>query len=202
MSGPLAALEASLRDSPPRTIPGADEWSRAAVAAVFATGPGAPELLYILRSRQAGDPWSGQVAFPGGRAEPGDATLVDTAARETFEELGLDLVGDPGCRLLGPLDEIQARTRGRVLPLVIRPHAFVLGGGASRELRRNVEVASAFWVPLPWLTDPARATEHEARSGDLRWRLPAIDLGPGLVLWGLTHRMTLDLLERLGHSTR
>src|SRR5215218_7778746 len=81
------------------------------------------ELLLIKRADYAGDPWSGQVALPGGRHEPGDPTLEATAVRETFEETGVDLAahGAP----LGTLDEIYPRTP--VLPpIVVRPHVFAI----------------------------------------------------------------------------
>jgi len=135
-------------------------------------------------------------------AEPTDGSLVETAARETLEEVGLDVRSAAGCGLVGALDEIQARTSGKMLALVIRPYAFVLQGTERPELRPNAEVDEAFWVPLSHLSDPARATVYEAHHGGTHWRLPAVDLGPRRTLWGLTHRMTLDLLARLGQSTR
>ncbi len=50
-----------------------------------------PELLVIKRSEAEHDHWSGHMALPGGRVEPEDESLLATAARETFEEVGLDL---------------------------------------------------------------------------------------------------------------
>ena len=52
------------------------------------------ELLFIKRAEWAGDPWSGQVAFPGGRHEPHDPDLLTTSVRETQEETGIDLAAD------------------------------------------------------------------------------------------------------------
>ena len=64
---------------------------QAAVALVLREGPEGPELLVIKRSETERDHWSGHLALPGGRVEPGDENLLATAVRETLEEVGLDL---------------------------------------------------------------------------------------------------------------
>ncbi|MFL5552493.1 MAG: NUDIX domain-containing protein, partial [Gemmatimonadaceae bacterium] len=57
---------------------------KAAVALIFRVGEeGSVELLFIKRAEYPGDPWSGQIAFPGGREESGDGSLAETAIRET-----------------------------------------------------------------------------------------------------------------------
>src|SRR5574341_145553 len=65
--------------------------NRAAVAVVLRDGNPAIEILFIRRAEHPDDPWSGQMAFPGGRAEPGETDLLETAIRETAEEIGIDL---------------------------------------------------------------------------------------------------------------
>jgi 8-oxo-dGTP pyrophosphatase MutT (NUDIX family) len=78
--------------------------------------PAAPEVLLIERARREGDPWSGHMAFPGGRVEISDESVQRAAERETFEEVGIDLAG---AELLGRLDDLEGRDSGRTLPLVI-----------------------------------------------------------------------------------
>jgi len=76
---------------------------RAAVALIIRLNPetAEPEIFFIQRAHYETGPWSGQIAFPGGREEPGDESLVDTAVRETGEETGVELRRD-----LYPLEEI------------------------------------------------------------------------------------------------
>ena len=178
----------------PARVVGEEGWRYAAVATVFRQGDRGAELLFIRRAEHPKDPWSGQLGFPGGRAEPEDRSLADTAARETREELGLDLWAD--AVEVGALDQLQARARQRIQPMAIHPHAWTLPDAPS--LRPNEEVAEAFWTPLLDLVDPDRFTWYDAARTDTPYRFPAIDLGQPVPLWGLTHHMVHEVLHRLG----
>jgi 8-oxo-dGTP pyrophosphatase MutT (NUDIX family) len=168
---------------------------RAAVAAIFRALPedGGAELFFIQRAERERDPWSGHIAFPGGRREATDATLLDTAIRETREEVGIDL---SGAELLARLPDVPAFTRTKRGLLVVTPFVF-----AVREpiiATPNEEVASTLWVPFVKLA-------HGEGKGTFRWvwdekelDLPCIRLDPGQhVLWGMTYRMLETLLEAL-----
>jgi 8-oxo-dGTP pyrophosphatase MutT (NUDIX family) len=161
----------------------------AAVSVVLAPSPDA--LLLIRRAERSGDPWSGHMALPGGRREPGDGSLLETAIRETVEELALRL--DPS-QLLGALDDVIPRTP--VLPPVaVRPFVFCLPRRPS--LVPNEEVAAAAWVPLDHLLNPA--TYHTARI-DVRGasrEMPAYRFEDTIV-WGMTERILTGLLGQLG----
>src|SRR5262249_57100994 len=102
------------------------------------------------RARHGGDPWSGHMAFPGGRVDPGDADARAAAERETREELGLSL---EGAESLGRLDDLHAGVR-LVAPLVLS--AFVYRLDRRVPLTPNHEGAEALWVPVTALLDPAR----------------------------------------------
>jgi len=166
---------------------------RAAVAMVLRDGEAGIELLLIRRAEHERDPWSGQVGFPGGRAEPEDESLEATAVRETAEETGIDLRRD--ARLLGRLDELHARARGRPVDLVIAPFVFRLQRPA--EGRPSSEVVSLHWLPLATLLDPAVRAPLEVQHEDATVRLPSLRAG-GLVIWGLTYKMFLSFAELLG----
>jgi 8-oxo-dGTP pyrophosphatase MutT (NUDIX family) len=165
---------------------------RAAVALIFRAGEsGSPELLFIRRADYPADPWSGQVAFPGGREETGDANLTDTAIRETREETGLDL--DHDGRVIGMLDDLRPTTAG--LPaIIVRPYVVLLK--QVRELLLSDEVAMAFWVPLESLRqgESWRDTTVLARGVQLNRRAFHHE---GQVIWGMTERILAQLLAML-----
>lgn len=189
---PIAAIRAALARRHPRIASHSDK-TPAAVAVVLQERQGQTHLLFIERTRQEGDPWSGHIAFPGGRREEIDADLRQTAERETREEIDLGL---DTAEYLGRLDDLT----GASLP--VRVAAFAYAVKNPGQLTPNAEVQEAFWVPLASLLDPARQLECQFPFRGLEGRLlPAIDLlGPGRpVLWGITYRFVVQLLELLGH---
>jgi 8-oxo-dGTP pyrophosphatase MutT (NUDIX family) len=166
--------------------------SRAAVAMVLREAAAGIEILFIRRAEREQDPWSGQMGFPGGRVEPGDADLGATARRETFEEIGIDLLEN--AELLGGLDEIRAMARGRPVDLVITPFVFHLRG--RENVRLSEEVTSVHWLSLDLLLGPDHHGRFEYRHGDETVELPCLRVGE-LVIWGLTYRMFGGLRKRL-----
>jgi len=166
--------------------------SRAAVAAVLReAGPGL-ELLFIRRAEDPRDRWSGHMAFPGGRSEPGDPDLVATAIRETTEEIGLDLRAQG--ELLGGLDEVHALARGRPVDLGISPFVFRLHGKA--QLTRSAEVTSLHWLPLDDLLGERHLSTFEYVHEGIPLRLPCLRV-EDVVVWGLTFRMFSSLRDVL-----
>jgi 8-oxo-dGTP pyrophosphatase MutT (NUDIX family) len=184
-------LRAALAARPPERLP--DEAAqRAAVALILREGPAGLELLFVRRAEHPEDPWSGQMAFPGGRREESDGDLRTTAQRETAEEIGLDLAA--GGELLGALDEIRAMARMRPMDLVISPYVFRLGAGA--ELHLSDEVVSAHWLPLDALLGEGHRSWLDYRHGAEEHRFPCLRV-EDLVIWGLTYRMFTGLSQRL-----
>jgi len=157
--------------------------SRAAVAVVLRDTPSGFEVLFIRRADHEGDPWSGQMGFPGGRAEPGE-DLAATAVRETREETGIDLVrvGEP----VGELDEVRAMARMRPMDLSIRVFVFRLRGPVETVL--SEEVRSLHWVSLDEALAPEAQSTMEYVYQGTTLEFPCLRL-EGLVIWGLTYRM-------------
>jgi 8-oxo-dGTP pyrophosphatase MutT (NUDIX family) len=151
------------------------------------------EILFIRRSTHADDPWSGQMAFPGGRVETEDASPLAAARRETREEVGLELERD--ATLLGRLDDVRASARGRLLPMAIAPFVFHLTGAS--ETRCNDEVEESLWVPTATLLDPATAGTVPYELGGHRFELPAFVVD-GRIIWGLTYQMLMLFFGILG----
>jgi 8-oxo-dGTP pyrophosphatase MutT (NUDIX family) len=163
---------------------------RAAVALILRDGEDGVEFVAIRRSQRPGDPWSGHMALPGGRQHPSDVDLVTTVARETREEVGIDLVAHG--QMLGRLDELRTGGMQR-LNVIVSPFVFALT--APVDLRLNAqEVESAVWVPLPFLR------QDEAR-GSLRLTLAGQEMEysafvyRGHTIWGLTYRILTSFLS-------
>ncbi len=169
---------------------------KAAVAVVLRDGEDRqPEVLFIKRAEHPADPWSGQMAFPGGRVEPADETLQSAAERETLEEVGLSL---QEADRLGRLDDLEGlRGGGRSAGIVIS--AFVYHHRSPGALRLNYEVDEGLWVSLSALADPARRVEyvHPLLGAET---YPGILVGDPdrHVVWGLTYRFVEMFLAAAG----
>lgn len=159
---------------------------QAAVALVLTPGEKHLDLLLIKRAERSGDPWSGQMALPGGRRDATDRDLFETATRETIEETGIRLTSD---LLLGELDDLHPRTR--VLPpIVVRP--FVFGLTAAPSIRASDEVALHVWVPLTAFPNAHREVEVNVRG--VRRRELSYVVGEQVV-WGMTQRILKPFIE-------
>jgi 8-oxo-dGTP pyrophosphatase MutT (NUDIX family) len=158
----------------------------AAVAIVLVPDP--DSLLLVRRAERSGDPWSGQMALPGGRRES-EEDLLFTAIRETEEEVGLIL---PPESLVGVLDDMAPRTP--VLPpIAVRPYVFRLERRPAVD-RLSEEIAATHWVTLANLMNEEYYTSADVLVRSQQLRVPAFRLEEGTV-WGMTERILSDLLK-------
>ena len=163
---------------------------RAAVALIIRLNPetAEPEIFFIQRAHYETDPWSGQIAFPGGREEPGDESLVDTAVRETGEETGIDLRRDG--EILGALDDLRPMTV-RLPAVIVRPYVALLGDHSEPVLSH--EVAASFWVPLAALRDRSGWRDTVVTARGFGFTRLGFHHGE-FVVWGMTERILSDFL--------
>lgn len=188
----VARIERAMQGRVPALAERDEPFKEAAVALILrhsAAADDALELLLIRRAQRAGDPWSGQIGLPGGRFEPHDSSLEETAMRETIEELGFD-VRHHGV-VLGALDELRPRTP--VLPpIIVRPYVCVVRDVPP--LVPSDEVAEYRWVSVAELLHPETRVNTTVRVRDFSMRVDAFQLGDYTV-WGMTERILSTFAE-------
>jgi 8-oxo-dGTP pyrophosphatase MutT (NUDIX family) len=162
----------------------------AAVIGLLLEGPRRiddPALVLIERSSQLRQ-HAGQIALPGGKPEPDDRDLLDTALREAWEEVGLPR---EDVSVLGRLTPVPTPTGFMIVPFIGRVHTDWEPTKASGEVERVLTPT------LRTLLDPAM----HRHTGDVEWRGVSYDLHEFSIadppLWGATARMVWDLLERI-----
>lgn len=185
----VSIRERLARTTPRRTVK--PNTTQAAVALILTPAAQGDHLALLLvkRAEREGDPWSGQMALPGGRREPQDRRLLETALRETEEETGVALCADA---LLGELDDLHPRTPN-LPPIVVRP--FVFGVPARPLIRLSQEVDLHLWVQLPELIASQAEVELEIRG---QRRTEDSFLIGRHVVWGMTHRILKPFIELIG----
>ncbi len=168
--------------------------NHAAVAAVLHDSGSGPELFFIERAEHPHDPWSGHMAFPGGRVDPGDTSAQAAAERETREEVGLDLAG---AELLGRLDDVEGAPRG-FNSLVVS--AFVYHLARRVPAVPNHEVRDTLWVSVGALLDADRHVPYFWPRDQRESHYPGIVVGDPerQIVWGLTYRFLELFFAALG----
>jgi 8-oxo-dGTP pyrophosphatase MutT (NUDIX family) len=167
------------------------EWEAtpAAVLVPFYLEDGQWNLLYTRRTESVAS-HRGQVSFPGGAIEPEDPSPEQAAVREANEEIGL-LPDD--VEVLGRMNALLTVTQFHVTPVVAKI-------SWPFQIRLNeLEVASAFGVPLTWLLNPDHVHEDQRESAMLGGPVTVYTFNAyhDEVIWGATARITMDLLKHV-----
>lgn len=166
----------------------------AAVAMVLRPAGGGLEALFIERTRNEADPWSGQMALPGGMVETDDTGARGAAERETLEEVGIDLTE---ALFVGRLDDMQGRHRAHRSGIVVS--GFVFFDEHGQEAVPNYEVADVVWEPLATFTNSEcfAYAEYPPAPGE---RFPGVRVGHAehQIVWGLTRRFLVSFFEVIG----
>lgn len=179
-------IRAALKSHPVRMIEPGNR-AHAAVALIVNEQPDGLSILFIERSTNDNDYWSGQIGLPGGRVESCDRSLKETAERETREEIGLDLAT---AQYLGRLSDIAPGG----LHIVISCFIYAVKHLPALHLARE-EIADAFWVPVPEFNNPARLSQVEFVVRNRLRKFPALRVSDTKEqpLWGLTYRLLRNL---------
>lgn len=187
-------IRAALSTRSPDLVVPANGARLAAVTLLLRPAPEGAEALFVKRAEVQGDPWSGHMALPGGHRDDLDADLMDTARRETHEEVGVAL---DRSTFLGRLDDRHPMSRG--LPtMVVSP--FVAWRTERFEIQANHEVQYHYWIPLATLADPAAGSEVRRVERGRERIYPSISFS-GDSIWGLTHRIVMNFLEILDRES-
>lgn len=166
---------------------------RAAVAMIFSGVNRAEALLFIRRAECEKDPWSGDIAFPGGGIEAQDIDCRAAAERETREEIGLRLAQKDYLGYLGTVG-------GAALPVSVSAHVYHLP--QLPELTPNYEVFETLSLPLYVLRDPERNRIQSFTYGGTSHRHPIVDLHgyASRCLWGLSYRLVQNFFAVLSYD--
>ena len=180
-----------------QSLPPGVTFSEAAVALVVSQQE--RSILLIRRADHPQDPWSGHMALPGGRRDPGDDTTLWTAVRESQEEVGLDLTQAP---LLFQLPPLPAHSRRKGRGVLVTAYAFLVESECPTF--PNEEVAEVHWIPLELLESGAlngfyELREKEPGEGARVVKMPAFHY-EGRVIWGVTHRILERFLRQLAET--
>lgn len=184
---PLTRYQPRLKTEPSRI--------KAAVCVILREGKDGLEFLMMQRADHPDDPWSGQMAFPGGKVEASDAGPKAAAMRETREEVGIELTDQD---YVGRLNDLYGFKLDGIYVAHIASFVFLIDRPVT--IKPNYEVADTVWLPLEYLEDPTHFMIYEKPRPDIP-DMPAIriNLDKGQILWGLSMRILLllyDVLER------
>lgn len=155
-----------------------------------------PELDVLLTRRADGmRHHAGQIAFPGGGAEPGDRNAADTALREASEETGVD---PAGVEVLGSLQPVHIPVSNNLVTPVVG-----WWRRASAVAADHAESVEVFRAPVAEMLDPAARGTSVLRHEATTYRGAAFALGPhlgGHLVWGFTGMTLASLFDELGWS--
>ncbi|MBF0351417.1 MAG: CoA pyrophosphatase [SAR324 cluster bacterium] len=170
----------------PRKIPGRKQLRRSCTTVILDESPDEGwKVLLIQRARKKGDPWSGHMAFPGGRLSENDPDSFSGALRELKEEIGMDA---QCIEPLGRLSDVFTLAHRRSRLMIITPFVFRLTN--TPELQLNHEVDQVVWIPLSFFLDQNNRKQMTWKFMGKTWTLPCYDF-QSYRIWGLT-LITLD----------
>jgi len=158
-----------------------EQGANAAVALLLKLKRGDYDVLFVKRVENPSDPWSGQMALPGGKREPKDKDLKDTVMRETMEETGINL---DDCRFLGVLTAISSEPKPeiKILPFIV-----LLEDEPKLKLNKE-ELENFIWVPFEEIVQSKGTVEFSFG------KVPAYIFADAIV-WGVTYKIISNFIQ-------
>jgi len=194
MSDTIKKLEMLLTQRSSNQIIRERDYVHAAVMMILKQSNTGYSLLFIKRPDNDRDPFSGHMAFPGGRMEMDDNSKLDTAVRETFEEVGINI--NRSARVLGALDDVNPNNP-RARNYVVTPYLSVLEEEVDIIPDVN-EVEKTIWVPMHHLVDDKNA-QVRIRVRDGREVKDYAYNYDQYLIWGMTGRVLHQFLSFSSH---
>ena len=174
------------------SIPADKGFTRASVAVILNSIDSELYLFFIRRTENPGDSYSGHVAFPGGKMNAGDSSAVDTALRETNEEIGVNLNEDS--TYLGRLDDLKPLNPNGP-KYIVSPFVFILNKEITININKD-EVERYMWISFAHLSDINNLRiRHKERDGeiieDYVYRYQKY------LIWGMTGRIVNSFIKEV-----
>jgi len=144
------------------------------------------EILFVKRAENPLDPWSGQMALPGGKRDATDRSLKQTVVRETLEETNINLL--ECCRFLGVM-QTQTSTPRPEMKIV----PFVVLLEHEPKIKLNAELEKYVWI------SPEELVRHRGTVKFNFGEFPAYIVG-NIVIWGLTYRILEFFIHTVEYS--
>ena len=162
--------------------------ANAAVALLLKSKRSDFDVLFVKRVKNPSDPWSGQMALPGGKRESKDASLKDTVLRETLEETGIEL---NQCRFLGVLSAVKSEPKPeiKILPFVV-----ILEDEPKLKLNK-AELETFIWVPYEEIVQSQGKAEFSFG------KVPSFILADAVV-WGVTYKILSKFVKAVEEASR
>jgi 8-oxo-dGTP pyrophosphatase MutT (NUDIX family) len=165
-----------------------EQGANAAVALLLKPKRNDFDLLLVKRVKNPSDPWSWQMALPGGKREPKDTSLKDTVMRETLEETGIEL---GHCQFLGVLDAVRSEPKP---DFTILPFVVLLEDEPKLKLNR-AELEMFIWVPYEEVVQSKGVVEFGFG------KVPAYIFADAVV-WGVTYRILSDFVKAVEEASQ
>jgi len=194
---PITALSDYLKTYEPRKIIGRRFLIRSSVAIVLVDNPSVDKIsmLMIRRAIRKGDPWSGDMGFPGGRfSTKKDKNIYKTGIRELYEETGVAI--EDGLENIGRLSDLLTKAHEKMAPMIITPFIFKIN--KTPDLKKNYEVEELIWIPLSYFFNQQNRATMEVRKGKFKWSFPSY-IYDRKCIWGLSLSMIDELRDINDH---